>query len=146
MAAAKKYFPDTNNDLLPAHRRSWIGQATPQALNNAGTTISKAAFLELLPHIPFAKARYVATATPTTPKFECLDYADAFKAFAVAIGIYPTGFVLDFKGGHSYNTVLVFNEFAREYELLVVEPQGNVVVPRAYPAHHYTGSGVVLYY
>ena len=146
VSGARKFFPDVEQDLLPAHRRSWIGGAQPQSLNNAGTTISKSAFLELLPHSPTAKMRYVATASSHTPKWECLDYAKTFWAWMIAIGIYPTGFVLDYKGGHSYNTVLVYDEDIKAYEVLVIEPQGNIVVPRAYPAHHYTGTGIVLYY
>lgn len=143
---ARKYYPSTNDDLLPAHRRSWISGATPQSLNDAGTTISKSAFLELLPHSPTARMRYVAKATDGTPKWECLDYAKTFWAWMIAVGIYPTGFVLDFQGGHSYNTVLVYDEGISAYEVLVIEPQGNIIVPRAYPEHHYTGTGVVMYY
>ena len=143
--AAKKFYP-THDDLLQAHDASWLKNARPVLANNAGTTISKAAFLEVLPHIPFANARYVATATDDTPKYECLDYANDFKAFTVALGIYPSGQVFDFQGGHSYSAVLVFNEADAKFDLLVIEPQGNVIVRQAYPDRHYTGTGEVWYY
>ena len=143
--AAKKFYP-THDDLTKAHNASWLRQARPVLANGQGTTISKAAFLEVLPHIPFAQARYVAAATADTPKWECLDYADAAKAWTLAVGIYPSGQVYDFAGGHSYSNVLVFNEAANAYEIVVYEPQANVVVPRAFPAHHYTGQGMVWYY
>ena len=143
--SARKYYP-TVRDLLTAHRASWIGTAVAKPLNDAGTTIGRDAFLELLRESPTAKMRYVANATDDVPKWECLDYADCFKAWAIAVGIYPIGYVLDYKGGHSYNTALVYHEDDGQYEVIVIEPQGNVVVPKAYPARHYTGTGEVLYY
>ena len=142
---AKKYYP-TRQNLLTAHEESWLRSAKPVLANSAGTTISKAAFLEILPHIPFARARYVATATGDIPKFECLDYSQAFKAFMVALGVYPTGQVYDFNGEHSYSNLLVFDEEASKYVILVIEPQGNIIVPRAFPGRHYTGTGEVWYY
>ena len=145
MKSAKKFYP-TQSDLLTAHRASWIGHATPRLLNSAGTTIGRRAFLELLRESPTARMRYVAKATDDVPKWECLDYADAFKAWAIALGIYPLGYVLDYQGGHSYNTALVYDEDDKQYDLLVIEPQGNVVVPKAYPERHYTGTGEVQYY
>ena len=82
------------------------------------------------------------------PKWECLDYAKLWWSWAIALGIYPAGIVLDITGHHCYCSACVFDEEINDYELLVVEPQGNVIVPKAYPAHHYTGDEAVrtLYY
>ena len=150
---AQKYTPSVQ-DVAEAHSRSWIREARPEFLNNAGATISKADFLELLRYSPTAEARYVAQYQPATDdseavyKWECLDYASAMKSWLVSLGIYSVGFVLDLTGHHSYNTVVVFDTDVNLYVELVVEPQGNVVVPRAYPQHHYVGDdkSTILYY
>ena len=141
---AKRYQPSTL-DVLDAHRRSWMKDTQIELLNNAGTTFSKRVFLQLLPHSPTARMRYVATAhrDPDTglwiPKWECLDYAKLWWAWAIALGIYPAGFTLDPTGHHYYCSVCFYDEDIQRYEFAVIEPQGNVIVPKAYPAHHYTG-------
>ena len=149
--AAVKYCPKVR-DVAEAHERSWISAAKPEFLNNAGITISKKDFLKLLRYSPTGSCRYVAETNQINGvwvyKFECLDYASAFKSRLVSLGIYPVGFVLDLTGHHSYNTVIVYDTDIHMFVELVIEPQANVVVPQAYPAHHYVGDSQsqILYY
>lgn len=108
-------------------------------LNDGGTTYEEGVFRQLLPLCPAALGRYVAEATDDDPKRECLDFSREAVAWFVAVGIYVVGWVLDETAHHSYLVAQYFSERLGRYKQDVVEPQLNVVVPRAYPAHHYVG-------
>ena len=129
----------TGRDIAQAHTESWISGFQLAEYDQSFITISEEAFDMFLPYIPSRLIRYVV------PDWECRDYADYAKTYSVASGWNAVAKTLDYGEHHSYCAATVRGRNGKLIEK-PWEPQAGIVIPRAYPAHHYGGKvGEVQY-
>jgi hypothetical protein len=72
--------------------------------------------------------------------FDCDDFARAFKELMVEQGFTAVGRVVDFKGGHSYNAIVIGGD--DRIRMFLVEPQTGHIFPFPDTRHKpYMGNG-----
>ena len=106
---------------------------------NGGTTIvcREQDFLDALPHLGTAKVAY-----HMEENFVCRNYSTAFATIVAAELECNVMMVCDDEGHHMYSAVPVLAQPdapGQHVKILIIEPQGDSVVPHTNPGEHYVG-------
>ena len=121
-------------DVQDAWRESDWRRMLLMALNG-GTVIvpDEDVFMEVLPHLGTKRIAYHAE-----ENFVCRNYSTLFASVVAAELWVNVIMVCDEAGHHMYSAVPVLGSHD-EVRILVIEPQGDSVVPHTDAARHYTG-------
>ena len=105
-------------------------------LNGATTIIpAEADFMEALPHLGTARVAYHAS-----ENFVCRNYSTMFASIVAAELWVNVMMVCDDEGHHMYSAVPVAAPDGQAVKILIIEPQGDSVVPHTDPGRHYVGA------
>ena len=124
----------STGDVKEAWRESEWGHFPIIPLNGGSTIVpAKDDFLQALPHLGTSRIAYHAQ-----ENFVCRNYSTLFASVVAAELWCNVAMVCDDSGHHMYSAVPVLASTGR-VEILVIEPQGDTVVPHTDPTLHYTG-------
>ena len=122
-------------------KTDWRHMAMMPLIGSTAMLPFKSHFMDALPHLGTAKVAYHAR-----ENWVCREYGFAFAVIVAAELQCNAGIVCDTDGHHLYSFVPVLRGGAysgavgeEDVECLIIEPQGDVVVPHTDPDRHYVG-------
>ena len=121
-------------DVKEAWREGGWGHMPIVPLNGASTIVCREAdFMAALPHLGTRKVAY-----HMQENFVCRNYSTAFATIVAAELWCNVMMVCDDLGHHMYSAVPVLAD-DESVKVLIIEPQGDSVVPHTDPGRHYVG-------